>query len=218
MEVCYVRAVVLFITKLISWSIVGPIINGLWGAISRRVAMKKIHHVEAKFILALPLIVASISASALTANVTVTATSSGTLTSTQLAAITGISEVGLGSGLLLCEGAPKGGYTASTGTTCFNGINGHFNTWSVGSFAVTAGRHTYRLNITSSNTVGSLDQLLCGTDSGTYTPPCSVGICIDGATTATSNGACTISTGQINPTCSGGHVTSVTSNLTLTCP
>lgn len=179
--------------------------------------MKKIHHVEAKFILALPLIVASISASALTADVTVTASASGTINSTQLAAITSATD-GFPPGLLLCAGAPYAGYEPSTGTTCFSGDGGHFNTWTVGPFDVTEGTHTYRLNITSSSTVGSLDQLLCGTDGGTYAPPCSVGICIDGTTTATSNGTCTLSTGQINPTCIGGHVTSVTSNLTLTCP
>ncbi len=41
-EVCYVLAVVLIITKLISWSIVGPIINGLWGKWIRRGVMKKL--------------------------------------------------------------------------------------------------------------------------------------------------------------------------------
>lgn len=166
-----------------------------------------------------PLLAAvSLNAFAVTASVTVNATSSGTITSTQLGSIAGAGG-GLPPGFCECSGGrSQGGYIPSSGS--YDGAERH-NTWSSGSYTITAGTNAIALNITDTPSgVASLDQLLCGTiiPGGDATPPIDVCICTASGNTTTSNGACTANSGQITPTCSGGHVVSVTSNLTLTCP
>ena len=176
--------------------------------------MKKLlQHAPPLFLMGSVLMVSSFDALAVTASVSVTATSAGNMASTRLGRIDD-------NGDGLCQGGPPGGCTgtAPTGTSCFNSSTDMFNTWNVSTFPIQAGTHTYKLNIADSADSKSLDKLLCGTAGGT-TPPCNVCICIlGGSETSTSNGNCTASSGQIIPTCAGGHVVSVTSNLTVNCP
>lgn len=145
------------------------------------------------------------------AAVTVTASTSGSITSTQLARSSGNSTTGLCSAGASCV-------TATSAAGCSNTAANQNHTWNVGSFAVSAGTNIYYLNIENTTTAGSsLNTLLCGTASSPGA--CNVCICIGDTTTSKDGTACTVSGGSIQPTCDGiGHVTSVTSNLTLTCP
>jgi hypothetical protein len=108
--------------------------------------------------------------------------------------------------------------TTSSSSLCNRSVsttNSHI--WILGTFAVAPGTHSYHVTIDNTvTTAGSLNKLLC--PSGTVA--CQVCICSGAGNTETLlNGqACTASSGEINPTCSGGRVQSVTSSLTLTCP
>ena len=176
--------------------------------------MKELVHHSITGLIGALLLTSSIDASAITAAVTVTATRTGTISSTRIGrlSVSGGCAVSCGSADYCATGLP-----ASRGTQCAV-LGGNVNTWSSGAFTVAAGTNTYHLNILSSTTAGSLDQLLCG--NGGLTKGCNVTICANSSQTftATSNGNCTISGGAIIPTCSGTHVVSVTSNLTLSCP
>ena len=104
-----------------------------------------------------PLLAAvSLNAFAVTASVTVNATSSGTITSTQLGSIAGAGG-GLPPGFCECSGGrSQGGYIPSSGS--YDGAERH-NTWSSGSYTITAGTNAIALNITDTPSgVASLDQ------------------------------------------------------------
>lgn len=183
--------------------------------------MKKlIQHINARWLILAVLIAPSLNTWAVTADVTLTATSNGTLTSTRLSAIR--NNNGTGTQCTLSGGGSNCTGTSSAVAGCTTTASIASNTWSTGDlgvfFPISAGTHVYKLNIQSSTVNGSLDKMLCGNGTG-GNGPCNVCICGSNNTnTKTSNGTCTASSGQIIPTCAGGHVISVTSNLTLTCP
>ena len=159
--------------------------------------------------LAALLVITACDATGMTAAISVSATSSGFITSTQLARTNFSLQLGQCTNGTHCD-------TGHVDPGCSPNLSHPNNTWSVGQFAVLAGTHTYNLNISSSTNAASLDQMLCGGGTG---KGCSVCVCTGDSSTATTNGNCTASTGAIIPTCDvSGHVTSVTSNLTLTCP
>ena len=161
---------------------------------------------------------AHVNAAIILAGVTVTSTAGGNITATALANNKSSSPTKTGNCTL--GGVPGSCTTTTASLTACNTSAGttNSNRWTIGTFAVASGTHTYHLAIDNTvTTAGSLNKLLC--PSGTAA--CQVCICSGAGNTVTLRGgaACTASSGEIYPTCNAsGNVTSVTSTLTLTCP